>query len=54
MKEANKSQEEKNLDKAKAKLHKLAVNELDTLQSSEQTSALASLVDAEKLEIMAE
>ena len=30
------------------------MNELDTLQSSEQTSALASLVDAQKLEIMAE
>ena len=46
MKEANKSQEEKNLDQAKAQLHNLAVNELDVLQSNENTQALASLVDA--------
>ena len=30
------------------------MNELDALQSNEQTTALASLVDAQKLEIMAE
>lgn len=32
----------------------MAQNELDNLQNNEQTSALASLVDAQKLELLAE
>lgn len=35
MKEANKSEEEKNLEKAKAQLHYKAVDILDSLQSNE-------------------
>ena len=46
LKEANKSEEEKNLEKAKAHLHNIAINQLDALESSENTAALASLVDA--------
>ena len=54
MQEANKSPEEKLIQKKKAELHNIAVNELDSLAKDEQTSALASLVDAQKLELMAE
>ena len=32
----------------------MALNELQTLQSNDQTTALASLVDSQKLEILAE
>lgn len=54
MKNANKSEEEKELDRAKVHLHHLAINELNSLQSDDSTSALASLVDQQKLEIYAE
>ena len=54
LKEANKSEEEKELEAQKAHLHNLAVRELNNLQANEQTAGLASLVDAQKLELLAE
>lgn len=54
MKEANKSPEEKFIQQKKAELNKLAQNELDNLQNNDSTSAIAALVDSQKLEIMAE
>ena len=46
MKEANKSPEEKFIQKKKAELNKLAQNELDNLQNNDSTSAIAALVDS--------
>ena len=45
---------EKKLESARQQLHNMAQTELQTLQANDQTTALADLVDAEKIEILAE